>query len=178
MNFKHTLRLVSHFQNIQNMFQLKRVQKLPISLEEAWGFFSSPKNLATITPDELDFQIKSELPDKMYPGMFIKYTVRPLLGIPLTWVTEITQIQAPHFFIDEQRVGPYKIWHHQHFFKKIPGGVEMTDIVDYQLPFAPFANFMHPILVKGKLENIFDYRWDKLIALFGEYSPIARVETV
>ena len=151
------------------MYQLKRIQKLPISVAKAWDFFSSPKNLATITPDELGFQIKSELPEKMYPGMFIQYTVKPLLGIPMTWVTEITQVNEPHFFIDEQRVGPYAIWHHQHFFKKIPGGVEMTDIVDYQLPLAPFGNFMHPLIIKGKLKQIFDYRNDKMLELFGEY---------
>ncbi len=151
------------------MYQLKRIQKLPISIEKAWDFFSSPKNLATITPDELGFEIKSELPDKMYPGMFIQYTVKPLLGIPMTWVTEITQVNEPHFFIDEQRVGPYAIWHHQHFFKEIPGGVEMTDIVDYKLPLAPFGNFMQPLLIKGKLNGIFEYRNEKMIELFGVY---------
>lgn len=151
------------------MYQLKRIQKLPISIEKAWEFFSSPKNLATITPDELGFEIKSELPDKMYPGMFIKYTVKPLFGIPITWVTEITQVNEPHFFIDEQRVGPYAIWHHQHFFKEIEGGVEMTDIVDYKLPLAPFGNFMQPLLIKGKLNDIFEYRNAKMIELFGEY---------
>lgn len=151
------------------MYQLKRIQKLPISVAEAWDFFSSPKNLATITPDELGFQIKSDLPEKMYPGMFIQYTVKPLLGIPMTWVTEITQVDEPHFFIDEQRVGPYAIWHHQHFFKAIPGGVEMMDIVDYRLPLAPFGNFMQPLIIKGKLKQIFDYRNEKMIELFGEY---------
>ncbi|MFK7979377.1 MAG: hypothetical protein AB8G86_05320 [Saprospiraceae bacterium] len=157
------------------MYQLKRIQKLPISVAKAWDFFSSPKNLATITPDELGFRIKSELPEKMYPGMFIQYTVKPLLGIPMTWVTEITQVNEPHFFIDEQRVGPYAIWHHQHFFKEIPGGVEMTDIVDYQLPLAPFGNFMQPLLIKGKLKQIFDYRNDKMIELFGEYKAVEMV---
>ncbi len=157
------------------MYQLKRIQKLPISIEKAWDFFSSPKNLATITPDELGFQIKSELPEKMYPGMFIQYTVKPLLGIPITWVTEITQVNEPHFFIDEQRVGPYAIWHHQHFFKEIPGGVEMTDIVDYRLPLAPFGNFMQPLIIKGKLKRIFDYRKDKMIELFGAYEVPALV---
>ena len=149
------------------MYQLKRTQRVPISLERAWAFFSSPRNLATITPDELGFHIKSDLPDRMYPGMFIVYTVRPLLGIPMTWVTEITQVSEPHFFIDDQRVGPYAIWHHQHFFKAIPGGVELTDIVDYQLPFAPFFNFMHPVVVRPKLEEIFAYRERKLVELFG-----------
>ena len=157
------------------MYQLKRIQKLPISVAKAWDFFSSPKNLATITPDELGFKIKSELPEKMYPGMFIQYTVKPLLGIPMTWVTEITQVNEPHFFIDEQRVGPYAIWHHQHFFKEIPGGVEMTDIVDYRLPFAPFGNFMQPLLIKGKLNQIFEYRNAKMIELFGDYKVPALV---
>lgn len=155
------------------MYQLKRVQKLPIDVQTAWDFFSSPKNLAAITPDELGFTILSELPEKMYPGMFIKYKVTPLLGIPLTWVTEITYIEELHFFVDEQRVGPYDIWHHQHFFKEIPGGVEMTDIVDYKLPFGPIGNLFHPILVKSKLAHIFDYRWHKLIELFGAYQAVA-----
>ncbi len=154
------------------MHQLKRTQRLPIDLVTAWDFFSSPKNLAAITPDELGFEIKSELPDKMYPGMLIQYTVKPLLGIPLTWVTEITHVEHLKFFVDEQRVGPYSIWHHQHFFKEIPGGVEMTDIVDYRLPFGPLGDIFHPILVKGKLEDIFKYRWDKLVEVFGEYKEI------
>ena len=151
------------------MHQLKKVQRLPIDVQTAWDFFSSPKNLATITPAELGFTILSDLPEKMYPGLFIKYKVTPLLGIPLTWVTEITHVEDLQFFVDEQRVGPYRIWHHQHFFKSIPGGVEMTDIVDYKLPFGPIGNLFHPILVKGKLEHIFNYRWEKLIELFGEY---------
>jgi len=155
------------------MYRLKRIQRLPVDLETAWNFFSSPSNLATITPDELDFKIKTELPEKMYPGMFITYTVRPLLGIPMTWVTEITQVRDKEFFIDEQRVGPYAIWHHQHFFKAIEGGVEMTDIIDYRLPLAPFGNFMHPIVVRPKLEQIFKYRNDKMIEIFGEYKEPA-----
>ena len=156
------------------MHQLKRTQRLPIDLPTAWAFFSSPKNLATITPDELGFTILSDLPEKMYPGLFIKYKVTPLLGIPLTWVTEITHVDELRFFVDEQRVGPYSIWHHQHFFKEIPGGVEMTDIVDYKLPFGLLGDLFHPILVKGKLEHIFKYRWEKLVKLFGEYNENRR----
>ena len=87
-------------------------------------------------------------------------------------MTEITHVEYLKFFVDEQRVGPYSIWHHQHFFKEIPGGVEMTDIVDYKLPFGPIGDIFHPILVKGKLEHIFQYRWDKLIEVFGEYKGI------
>lgn len=153
------------------MYQLKRTQDLPIDLETAWEFFSSPKNLSTITPDSLDFRVLTELPDKMYPGMFIKYKVKPLLGIPVTWVTEITQVEDKQFFVDEQRVGPYKIWHHQHFFTEIPGGTRMTDIVDYQLPFGPLGALMHGPVVQPRLKEIFEYRWNKLIELFGEYQP-------
>ena len=148
--------------------RLHRIQRLPITRDRAWDFFSDPRNLATITPDELGFQIKTELPDTMYPGMFIQYTVKPLLGIPMTWVTEITQVRPKEFFIDEQRVGPYSIWHHQHFFRDIPGGVEMEDIVDYQLPLSPLGDVVHPWLVKPKLKQIFDYREVKMRELFGE----------
>lgn len=149
------------------MYRLKAVQQMPINLEKAWDFFSNPKNLATITPDNLGFVIRTELPKKMYAGMMVVYTVRPLLGIPTTWVTEITQVRDLEFFIDEQRVGPYSIWHHQHLFKEIESGVEMTDIVDYQLPLAPLGNIGH-FLVKSQLQKIFSYRIDKMKELFGE----------
>lgn len=150
------------------MYTLETVQQLPISLKEAWEFFSSPKNLATITPDSLGFEIRTKLPDEMYEGLFIQYTVRPLLGIKTTWVTEITHINKPFFFVDEQRVGPYKIWHHQHHFKEIPGGVEMTDIVDYHLPMGFLGKLGHSPVVKPRLKQIFDYRWKKLEELFGK----------
>lgn len=150
------------------MYQLKSIQKLPIDLKTAWDFFSSPKNLSVITPPDLDFVIKSELPEKMYPGMMIKYTVKPMLGIPVTWVTEITHVEDLKFFVDEQRVGPYSIWHHQHFFKEIEGGIEMTDIVDYKLPFGIIGDITHPFLVKPRLNQIFDYRFKKLEELFGK----------
>jgi len=151
------------------MHHIKTVQKVPISLQEAWDFFSSPKNLQKITPSEMGFKIKTELPEKMYPGMFIQYTVTPLLNIPLTWVTEITQVKEREFFIDEQRVGPYAIWHHQHFFKEIKGGVEVTDIVDYKVPLGFLGKLVHPIIVKPKLNEIFAFREKKLIELFGEF---------
>ena len=150
------------------MHQLKSIQRLPIDLKTAWDFFSSPRNLSVITPPEMGFEVQSELPEKMYPGMFIQYKVRPLFGIPVTWVTEITHVQEGDFFVDEQRVGPYRIWHHQHFFKEIPGGVEMTDIVDYQLPFGFLGDLVHPFLVAPRLKHIFDFRSRKLIELFGE----------
>jgi ligand-binding SRPBCC domain-containing protein len=150
------------------MHTLKTIQVLPIGLEQAWDFFSSPKNLAVITPESLGFVIKSELPDEMYPGLFIRYTVKPLLGIPATWVTEITHVKKPQFFVDEQRLGPYKIWHHQHHFKEVSNGVEMIDIVDYRLPLGILGKAAHPIIVKPRLNQIFEYRKNKLEELFGK----------
>ncbi|MCB0522001.1 MAG: SRPBCC family protein [Lewinellaceae bacterium] len=150
------------------MHQLKTVQKLPISLDEAWNFFSSPKNLAVITPKELNLVPTSELPAHMYPGIFIEYTVRPLLGIPTKWVTEITHVKDREYFVDEQRLGPYQIWHHQHHFKAIPGGVEMTDIVDYRIPLGPVGMLLNALFIGNKVKGIFEYRNKRLIELFGE----------
>lgn len=109
----------------------------------------------------------SALPDKTYPGMMITYKVKPLLGIPLLWVTEITHVQENAFFVDEQRLGPYRIWHHQHHFKEIKGGVEMNDIVDYRLPFGPLGVLTQKLMVGKMLQEIFDYRRQKLELLFG-----------
>lgn len=153
-----------------SFFKLQTVQRLPISLGEAWDFFSSPLNLKEITPPYLGFEVTSAFtPEtKMYPGMIITYNVKPLLGVPMKWMTEITQVRQNEFFIDEQRVGPYKLWHHQHHFVEIPGGVEMTDIVHYQLPLGPLGQMFHGILVKPKLDEIFSYRFKVLEARFGK----------
>lgn len=152
------------------MYTLKRVQKLPISLDEAWKFFSSPANLQEITPEDMGFDIISEVPVEMYEGLFIHYKVSPLFGIKLDWTTEITHIRDREFFVDEQRVGPYSIWHHEHHFKEIEGGVEMMDIVSYQLPLGFLGKMMHPIMVKGRLNNIFDYRFQIVEEKFGKYT--------
>jgi ligand-binding SRPBCC domain-containing protein len=155
--------------NTTIMHILKRVTKLPISVNEAWEFFSSPKNLQTITPSYMGFIIKSGADVSMYSGMLIRYTVTPILGIPLDWVTEITHVENMKFFVDEQRVGPYAIWHHEHHFKAIPNGVEMTDIVSYKLPFGFIGALLEPFIVKGKVEEIFNYRDKRMGELFGEY---------
>ncbi len=144
------------------IYKLHKKQILNIPLETAWDFFSNPKNLSRITPKKMGFDIKSELPERMYAGMIIEYTVKPVLGIPLNWVTEITHVDEPNFFIDEQRFGPYKFWHHQHIFKKISDGVEMEDIIHYGLPMGIFGRMAHPIIVKPELEGIFDYRFEFL----------------
>ncbi|MBN8685289.1 MAG: SRPBCC family protein [Chitinophagales bacterium] len=153
-----------------SVYTLKRVQRLPISLEQAWEFFSSPKNLKEITPAHLGFVIHSdpEFIREMYSGQVITYTVKPVLGIPLFWMTEITHVENGKFFVDEQRVGPYALWHHQHHFKPIPGGVEMTDLVHYRLPLGFLGDIAHAIFVRRQLQQIFDYRWNKLEAVFGK----------
>jgi ligand-binding SRPBCC domain-containing protein len=153
-----------------SVYTLKRVQRLPISLEQAWEFFSSPKNLKEITPAHLGFVIHSdpEFIREMYSGQVITYTVKPVLGIPLFWMTEITHVENGKFFVDEQRVGPYALWHHQHHFKPIPGGVEMTDLVHYRLPLGFLGDIAHALFVRRQLQQIFDYRWNKLEAVFGK----------
>lgn len=152
-------------------YSLKTVQQIPVSLEKAWDFFSNPANLQKITPPDMGFSIISHHHgSRMYAGQIIEYTVRPLLGIPFYWMTEITHVQDGAYFVDEQRFGPYKLWHHQHHFKAMPGGVEMTDIVHYQLPLGVLGQLAHWIFVRKKLQQIFQYRTKAVIALFGEWS--------
>lgn len=148
------------------MYQLKRTQFIKTNMAAAWDFFSSPKNLQVITPPYLGFEINSELPEKMYPGLFINYKVSPLLGIKLNWTTEITHVNEPHFFVDEQRVGPYTIWHHEHHFVQKEGGIEMTDIVSYKLPFGFLGRLVHPFIVAPKLKEIFAFRFKKVDEIF------------
>jgi ligand-binding SRPBCC domain-containing protein len=150
---------------------IKTVQKIPISLEQAWDFFSNPANLQAITPDNMGFKVISKHHgDIMYAGQIVEYTVRPVLGIPIYWMTEIIQVKDKEYFIDEQRFGPYKIWHHQHHFKEIPGGVEMTDIIHYKNPFWFLGNIANAFFVKNKLKDIFDYRYKKVEELFGKWN--------
>jgi ligand-binding SRPBCC domain-containing protein len=150
------------------LYSIHKVQKLPISLQKAWDFISTPKNLAVITPSSMGFNTISGDERTMHPGQIIHYTITPLLGLKLEWVTEITHVVDKSFFVDEQRYGPYKFWHHKHFLKEIEGGVEMEDIVHYKLPMGILGRLAHPILVKPKLEEIFEYRQMKLVELFGE----------
>lgn len=151
------------------IYTLHSKQNLPISVDEAWQFLSSPKNLKTITPDYMGFNILSGGDRPMFPGQIIQYIVTPIFGIKRKWVTEITHVEDRKYFVDEQRFGPYALWHHKHFIKQIPGGVEMEDIIDYKLPMGIFGQLAHPIIVKPKLDEIFEYRRKKLIQLFGEY---------
>ena len=152
-----------------SIFRLHKKQKLPISIDDAWTFLSSPENLKTITPDYMGFNIISGADRPMFPGQIIQYIVTPLMGIKTKWVTEITHVVDKHYFVDEQRFGPYALWHHKHFIKAIDGGVEMEDIIDYKLPLGFIGKLVQPFLVKPKLEEIFNYRAQKLEELFGTY---------
>ena len=150
------------------IFRLKKSQSLPITIEECWEFFSNPKNLKIITPDYMGFKIVDVENTEMYSGQIIKYNVTPLFGINMRWVTEISHVKKNSFFVDEQRFGPYKFWHHKHMFDVIDGGVKTTDLLDYSLPMGPIGRLLQPILIKPKIEEIFEYRRKKLIEIFGE----------
>lgn len=157
-----------HFSTKGKVYTLTSKQKLPISLDEAWTFLSSPKNLKIITPDYMSFDIISGADRPMYAGQIIQYIVTPVFGIKTHWVSEITHVVDKKYFVDEQRFGPYALWHHKHFLKEIDGGVEMEDVIDYKLPFGFIGRIIHPMLVKPKLTEIFNYRTKKLNELFGK----------
>jgi len=150
------------------IYTLHKKQNLPISVEQAWEFLSCPANLKVITPDYMGFNILSGADRPMFPGQIIQYIVTPVLGIKTKWVTEITHVKNLEYFVDEQRFGPYALWHHKHFIKEIEGGVEMEDIIDYKLPLGILGQIVHPFLVQPKLEEIFNYRTQKLEELFGK----------
>lgn len=148
-------------------YQFKREQVINATIDELWEFISSPKNLKKITPDYMGFDITtSDLPDKVYEGMIISYIVKPLFGIKTTWVTEITHIKDREYFVDEQRVGPYSLWHHQHIIEPHKDGVLMKDIVSYKLPFAILGTIANKLIIRKKLNQIFEYRKQILTKLY------------
>ncbi len=151
-------------------YQKKAIQKLPMSIQQAWEFISSPYNLETITPEDMKFEITNGIlkTDKMYAGQVICYKLTPLLNIKMEWVTEITHVENLHYFVDEQRFGPYAFWHHQHILTEIDGGVLMEDIVHYKLPLGILGSIAHWLFVKNKLKNIFEFRYQKMEELFGK----------
>jgi ligand-binding SRPBCC domain-containing protein len=149
-------------------FIYKSKHFLPVDIVTAWNFFSNPKNLREITPVWLNFRIINKLPDKMYAGLKIKYKVSPVLGIPLTWITEITLVNEPYLFIDEQLKGPYKLWRHMHTFEETNGGILMTDTVEYAVPFGKIFPFINNLFVSKKIEEIFTYRKKVLEEKFGK----------
>ena len=151
-------------------YQFQRTQKIKASVDEVWDFISLPANLKEITPDYMGFDITSkETPDKMYQGLIISYKVSPLLGIKTTWVTEISQVKDKEYFVDEQRVGPYKLWHHQHIIVPINGGVLMKDIVSYVPPFGFLGVIANKLIIRNKLNEIFNFRTKAIEKRFGVY---------
>ena len=148
------------------LHRLETTQVLPIGTEEAWAFFSDPRNLVRITPPDMRFEVTSDIGDRVYPGMMITYRLRPLLGIPAEWVTEITHVEEGRLFVDEQRLGPYRLWHHEHHFTPVPGGVEIRDLVYYAIPLGPLGNLVNRVAVRPRLERVFAFRRETLHRLF------------
>jgi len=147
--------------------RLHSVLRLPTNLSVAWDFFSDPRNLKRLTPPSLGIEITSEAPSRMVPGMIVTYSIRPLLGIPVRWVTEITHVREPNLFVDEQRFGPYRFWHHQHHFREVDGGIEVEDLVHYGLPFGGIGRFLGGRHVRRQLAGIFSFRKTFLEGMFG-----------
>ena len=148
-------------------YQFQKEQFIKASIDEVWHFISSPQNLKKITPAKMGFDICTpNLPDKIYEGMIISYRVRPLWGIPTNWVTEITHVRDKSYFVDEQRVGPYSLWHHQHIILPLENGVLMKDIVSYKPPFGLLGRIANSMFIKNKLTEIFDYRTKVLENIF------------
>lgn len=153
---------------MSKIHRLVSVQQIPASVEKTWQFFSDPKNLMIITPPFLNLVITNEVfGEEAYAGQVMTYKVKPLMGIGIEWMTEITHVENQKMFVDEQRKGPYKLWHHQHHFRTMHGNTRMIDIVHYRLPFSFLGETMHPI-VKKKLLEIFSYRFEKIVELFGD----------
>lgn len=149
------------------VFQFKFEQLLNASIDEVWDFISNPANLKKITPEYMGFNIISkQLPDKMYTGQIIRYKVTPLLNIPMTWVTEITHVKEKKYFVDEQLVGPYKLWHHEHFIEETENGVLMNDILTYSPPLGIIGNIANSLIIETKIKQIFDFREKKLFDIF------------
>ena len=147
---------------------LKTTQLLKSDINKLWDFMSSPENLALITPPYMGFKILSDKEDikKIYAGQIIDYYVTPIMGIKMSWVTEITHVVHLHYFVDEQRFGPYSFWHHLHFLKEVPEGIEMTDILHYKVPFGFIGRIVNALFIRKKINEIFSYRYNKLEELF------------
>ncbi|MGB0892354.1 MAG: SRPBCC family protein, partial [Flavobacteriaceae bacterium] len=148
------------FKKHSGIYTLTAEQTIDVSLEKAWIFFSSPENLEKITPSHMRFQITSKVDKKAYKGQIITYKVGILPGVKSNWVTEITQVKNKHFFIDEQRFGPYKMWHHEHWFEELPDGKTlMKDKISYKIPFGILGHLVQSIFIKKQLKRIFEYRF-------------------
>jgi ligand-binding SRPBCC domain-containing protein len=163
---------------LMKIYNLKRTQFLPIPLTEAWAFFSTPNNLEKITPKHMGFVILYKSGgDKMYPGQIIRYHVNALPFMKVNWMTEITHVHEPFFFVDEQRFGPYALWHHQHHFKEVAGGIEMTDEVNYAIPYGVIGRLANWLFVERQVNAIFDHRFKVLENYFSQLKANALKKT-
>jgi ligand-binding SRPBCC domain-containing protein len=151
------------------IYSLHKKQRLPITLDVAWEFLCNPANLSKLTPPEMNMKIISGSDRPMYAGQVLQYSVTPLPGFKTKWVSEITQFENKQYFVDLQLYGPYAFWHHKHFIHEIDGGVEMEDIIDYKVPLGILGQLVHPVLVKPKLDSIFEFRREQLESIFGKY---------
>ena len=143
-------------------------QCIPVTTAEAWDFFASPANLARITPPEMMFRITNgDGMQQIYEGMLISYTLYPFMMLPVQWETEITKVDKPFLFEDRQKSGPYESWHHLHHFREIPGGVEMTDQINYVMPMDYFGDLVNTLIVSRRLAEVFTYRREKIEAILG-----------
>ena len=157
-----------------SLHRFETLQRLPVPRSEAWAFFSDPRNLAAITPPEMGFEISSDLPARIHAGLIVTYRVRPFARVPVTWVTEISHVVEGELFVDDQRLGPYRFWHHQHHFADIPAaaggipeGTEMRDVVHYALPFGPLGAVLERLVVGPRLRAVFEFRRGVLEQRFG-----------
>ena len=149
-----------------DVYTLETKQVLPVSMEIAWDFFSNPENLSKITPPEMNFDITSGKPEKMFAGQVISYKIKILPGIKSNWITEITNVKKHAYFIDEQRFGPYNMWHHEHHFVETDGEIHMFDKVTYKIPFGFLGHILHSVFIRKKLTTIFNYRAEILDKMF------------
>jgi len=149
------------------LHNLTYVQQLPVSIDAAWTFFSSPSNFVRITPPEMMVTITSGTGKYIYEGMIITYTLYPFMMLPVRWETEIAQVTKPYFFEDIQKSGPYEYWHHRHTFSEIDGGVEMTDVLQYSLPMGFFGELVNMLIVSRRLEEVFNYRKNRIEEILG-----------
>ena len=149
-----------------SLTQLFYEQKINTDIDNLWKFISSPKNLSKITPSYMDFKILSKIPEEMYEGLIISYTVKPILGVKMNWVTEITHIKDKKYFVDEQRKGPYKMWHHEHILIETDNGIIMKDIISYIPPFGILGKILNILFIKRQVKTIFKYRIEVLNKIF------------
>jgi ligand-binding SRPBCC domain-containing protein len=149
------------------VFTIERRQRLKVSREEAYRFISNPALMGGIIPADLGLQVLNHIPDRVYEGLLLHYRLKPLFGVPVHWLGEITYCDEPSRFVDEQRLGPFAFWHHEHRLREIPGGVEMSDLIHYAVPFGPLGSVVNTLVLGPRLRRIFDYRESALARKFG-----------